>query len=46
MLATSDAPVYQIASVCGFAGSEQFARVFRAANGVSPTAYRQERRRR
>lgn len=40
LLRTSDAPVSEIAEMCGFSESAYFIRAFRAATGVTPHAYR------
>ena len=42
MLAHSDAPVAEVARGCGLGDTSYFGRVFRAALGCTPTAYRQK----
>jgi AraC family transcriptional regulator len=40
LLVATDMPVNDVASACGFANSNYFAKAFRRAKGCSPTAYR------
>jgi AraC family transcriptional regulator len=40
LLAGSQRPMTEIAAACGFAGTDQLARAFRRAEGVSPRSYR------
>ena len=44
LLATSDLPVQAIAEGCGIADAFYFARLFRRATGVTPSAWRRTRR--
>ena len=44
LLADEQQSITAIALACGFNGSEQFARVFRAATGASPSAWHQHAR--
>jgi AraC family transcriptional regulator len=44
LMLTSDDPLSQIAMVCGFSDQAHFCNRFRAAMGLSPTAWRRERR--
>ena len=46
MLKTTGLPIHQIAEACGFRSPEYFVQVFRSAEGLSPTAYRGNKRRR
>jgi AraC-like DNA-binding protein len=45
LLASSDAPISEIAQTCGFADQSHLTRVFTRAMGVSPGVWRRERRR-
>lgn len=45
LLETTSLPVHRIAEECGIADYNYFSKVFRAAVGTSPTAYRREKNR-
>lgn len=40
MLSSSDAPVKEIAAMCGFASANYFARLFHSRTGLAPLAFR------
>jgi AraC-like DNA-binding protein len=44
LLAQSEAPLAEIASMCGFADQSHFSRLFGRVNGTSPGAWRREHR--
>lgn len=44
LLVSSDAPISEIALTCGFADQSHLTRVFRRATGLSPGAWRRERK--
>ena len=44
MLAGSDLPIHEIATLCGISDYNYFSKVFKSAYGISPTAYRLAKR--